>query len=90
MQLGLQPSLGWRRFHFSLLCALILFGDISPAHSPRQVYWSRSIVGAAKTRGYNRMILYGRVCPGRLKLVKTSGTKTVCGILFSSLEAPNI
>lgn len=77
MQLVLQPPLEWRRFHFSVLCALILFGDISPAHSPVQLYWSRSIVGAAKTRGYNKMILHGRVCPGRLKLEKTSGTKTV-------------
>lgn len=77
MQLVLQPPLEWRRLHFSLLCALILFGDISPAHSPVQLYWSRSIVGAAKTRGNDRMILHGRVCPGRLKLVKTSGTKIV-------------
>lgn len=78
MQLVLQPLLEWSRFLFSLLCALILFGDHSPAHNPMQLDWSRSIVGAARTRGYNRMTFHGRVCPERLKLVKISGAETVC------------
>lgn len=83
MQLVLQPPLEWRRFHFSLLCALNLFGDISPAYSPMQLYWSRSIVGVAKTRGYSRMTFPGRVCPERLKLVRTSEAEFVCVESFS-------
>lgn len=90
MQLVLQPLLEWSRFLFSLLCALILFGDHSSAHNPMQLDWSRSIVGAARTRGYNRMTFHGRV-PREAETGQNIWSRNcMCGILFSSLKFPNI